>query len=55
MYCPGRLVFDPVRKVCVWNYQYHCPTMRSKKEYRKFNGNGNEYKDHQYEMPNDIM
>ena len=54
MYCPGRLVFDPVRKVCVWNYQYHCPTMK-KKEYRKFNGNGNEYKDHQYEMLNDIM
>ena len=50
MHCPGRLVFDPVRKVCVWNYQYRCPTMKNN---RRFNGNGNEYKDHQYS--NDIM
>ena len=50
MQCPGRLVFDPVRKVCVWNYQYRCPTMKNN---RRFNGNGNEYKDHQYN--NDIM
>ena len=52
MHCPGRLVFDPVRKVCVWNYQYGCPTMKNNRQ-RFDDGNGNEYKDHQYS--NDIM
>merc|ERR1712218_309794 len=46
MHCPGRLVFDPVRKVCVWNYQYRCPTMKINR-HRFDDGNGNEYKDHQ--------